>query len=141
MQLLDPTAVIALLVLVGVAALAALALAVVAVPAALRETRSDRRARRESIATRSRPSALVYNRRTHTLANCSPAAGTRPSPCRLLDRASPELAPRPGRVPGGDESGRVPGGAGSGRVHGGDESGRVRGGDGSGCVPGRSSPS
>ena len=49
MQLLDPVAAIALLVLVGVAALAALVLALVAVPPALRETRSDRIARRESI--------------------------------------------------------------------------------------------
>ena len=51
MQLLDPTVVIALLVVVGIAALAAVALAAVAVPATLRETRSDRKARRESIPT------------------------------------------------------------------------------------------
>ena len=51
MQLIDPTAVIALLVLVGIAALAAVALALVVVPAALRETRSDRIVRRESIPT------------------------------------------------------------------------------------------
>ena len=51
MQIIDPTAVIALLVLVGSAALVAVALAAVAVPATLRETRSDRKARRESIPT------------------------------------------------------------------------------------------
>lgn len=51
MQLIDPTAAIALLVIVGVAAVAALVLAAVAVPAALRETRGDRKARRESIPT------------------------------------------------------------------------------------------
>ena len=51
MQLLDPTAVIALLVLVGVAAVAAVALAAVTVPAALRETRRDRMTRHESIPT------------------------------------------------------------------------------------------
>ncbi len=51
MQLLDPIAAIALLVLVGLAALAALVLALVAVPPALRETRGDRIARRESIPT------------------------------------------------------------------------------------------
>ena len=49
MQIVDPTAAIALLVVVGVAALAAVALAVVALPATLRETRTDRIARRESI--------------------------------------------------------------------------------------------
>jgi hypothetical protein len=49
MQLLDPTAVITLLVVVGIAALAAVALAAVALPAALRETRRDRQTRRESI--------------------------------------------------------------------------------------------
>ena len=51
MQLIDPTAAIALLVLVGTVALAAVALAAVAVPATLRETRSDRMARHESIPT------------------------------------------------------------------------------------------
>jgi hypothetical protein len=51
MQLIDPTVVIALMVVVGIAAVAALALAAVAVPATLRETRSDRMARRESIPT------------------------------------------------------------------------------------------
>jgi hypothetical protein len=51
MQILDPTAAIFLVVLVGVAALAAVVLALVAVPPALRETRSDRVARRESIPT------------------------------------------------------------------------------------------
>ncbi|HEX5918466.1 MAG TPA: hypothetical protein VFY76_11460 [Nocardioides sp.] len=51
MEIIDPTAVIALLVLVGTAALAALVLAAVAVPATLRETRLDRVARHESIPT------------------------------------------------------------------------------------------
>ena len=51
MEILDPTVVIPLLVVVGVAALAAVVLAAVAVPAALRETRLDRRARRETIPT------------------------------------------------------------------------------------------
>jgi hypothetical protein len=51
MQLLDPTAVITLLALVGIAVLAAVVLAAVAVPAALRETRNDRQSRRESIPT------------------------------------------------------------------------------------------
>ena len=51
MQLIDPTVVIALMVVVGLAAVAATALAAVAVPATLRETRSDRMARRESIPT------------------------------------------------------------------------------------------
>jgi hypothetical protein len=49
MQLLDPTAVITLLVVTGVAALAAVVLAVVALPATLRVTRRDRQARRESV--------------------------------------------------------------------------------------------
>ena len=49
MEIIDPTAVIALLVLVGTAALAAVVLAAVAVPAALRETRLDRQTRHESI--------------------------------------------------------------------------------------------
>jgi hypothetical protein len=51
MQLIDPTAVITLLVVVGIAALAAIALAAVAIPATLRETRTDRRGRHESIPT------------------------------------------------------------------------------------------
>jgi hypothetical protein len=49
MQLIDPTAVTLFLVVVGIAALAAVALAAVALPATLRVTRTDRRARRESI--------------------------------------------------------------------------------------------
>jgi len=49
MQLLDPTAVTLLLVVVGIAALASVALAAVALPATLRVTRRDRKARRESI--------------------------------------------------------------------------------------------
>jgi hypothetical protein len=49
MQLIDPTAVTFLLVVVGIAALAAVVLAAVALPATLRVTRRDRRARRESI--------------------------------------------------------------------------------------------
>lgn len=51
MQLIDPTAVITLLVVVGVAALAALAMAAVALPSTLRVTRRDRQARHESIPT------------------------------------------------------------------------------------------
>ena len=51
MQLIDTSAVITLLVVVGIAALAAVALAAVAVPDALRETRRDRQARHESIPT------------------------------------------------------------------------------------------
>ena len=51
MQLIDPTAFIALLVVVGIAALAATAMAAVAVSATLRETRTDRHGRRESIPT------------------------------------------------------------------------------------------
>lgn len=51
MQLIDPTAVITLLVVVGIAALAALAMAVVALPSTLRVTRRDRQARHESIPT------------------------------------------------------------------------------------------
>lgn len=51
MQLIDPAAVISLMVVVGLAALAALTMAAVALPATLRTTRSDRQARRESIPT------------------------------------------------------------------------------------------
>ena len=51
MQLIDPTAVFALLVVVGIAALAALTMAAVALPATLRVTRRDRQARHESIPT------------------------------------------------------------------------------------------
>ena len=51
MQLIDPAAAVALMTLVGVAALAAVVLAAVALPATLRETRSDRKARHESIPT------------------------------------------------------------------------------------------
>ena len=51
MQLIDPAAVISLLVVVGIAALAVVALAAVALPATLRTTRNDRQARRESIPT------------------------------------------------------------------------------------------
>ena len=51
MQLIDPTAVVTLLVVVGIAALGALAMAAVALPATLRITRSDRQARHESIPT------------------------------------------------------------------------------------------
>ncbi|MCY4727877.1 hypothetical protein NYO98_16445 [Nocardioides sp. STR2] len=51
MQLIDPAAAIALMVLVGIAALTAVALAAVVLPATLRETRHDRVARRESIPT------------------------------------------------------------------------------------------
>lgn len=49
MQLFDPTALGVLLVVVGLAAVASLVLAVIALPAALRATRTDRRARHESI--------------------------------------------------------------------------------------------
>jgi len=49
MQLLDPTAVTALLVVVGTAALAAVALAAIALPATFRVTRRDRMDRHESI--------------------------------------------------------------------------------------------
>ncbi len=49
MQLIDPTLVIGLLVVVGLAAVAAVALAAVALPPTLRSTRRDRRARHESI--------------------------------------------------------------------------------------------
>ncbi|MDR7255289.1 hypothetical protein J2X46_004291 [Nocardioides sp. BE266] len=49
MQLIDPTAVITLLVAVGIAALAALTMAAVALPSTLRVTRKDRQARHESI--------------------------------------------------------------------------------------------
>ena len=49
MQLIDPTAVIFLLVVGGIAAVAAVALAAVALPATLRVTRRDRHDRRESI--------------------------------------------------------------------------------------------
>jgi hypothetical protein len=51
MQLLDPTAVIALLVVVGLAALVTLGLVAVALPTALRATHEDRVSRRESIPT------------------------------------------------------------------------------------------
>ena len=51
MQLIDPTAVITLLVVVGIAALAALAMAAVALPSTLSVTRKDRQARHESIPT------------------------------------------------------------------------------------------
>ena len=51
MQLLDPTAVLALLSLVVVAAIAIVVLAAVALPAALHETRADRQQRHESIPT------------------------------------------------------------------------------------------
>ena len=51
MQILDPTAVIALLVVTGLAALAAVVLTLAVLPATVRETRSDRMARRESIPT------------------------------------------------------------------------------------------
>ena len=49
MQLLDPTAVIALVVIVGIVALAAVALAAVALPATLRVTRRDRLVRHETV--------------------------------------------------------------------------------------------
>ena len=49
MQLIDTTAVITLLVVVGIAALAAIAMAAVALPATLRVTRRDRKVRHESI--------------------------------------------------------------------------------------------
>lgn len=49
MQLIDPAAVITLLVVVGIAAVAAIAMAAVVLPATLRVTREDRQARRESI--------------------------------------------------------------------------------------------
>jgi hypothetical protein len=49
MQLFDPTVAIALLVVVGIAAVAAIVLAAIVLPATLRETRSERKARRESI--------------------------------------------------------------------------------------------
>lgn len=51
MQLIDPTAVVTLLVVVGIAALAALTMAAVALPSTLRVTRTDRQARHESIPT------------------------------------------------------------------------------------------
>ena len=51
MQILDPTAVIALLVVTSLAALAAVVLTLAVLPATVRETRSDRMARRESIPT------------------------------------------------------------------------------------------
>ena len=51
MQILDPTAVITLLVATGLAALAAVVLTLAVLPATVRETRSDRMARRESIPT------------------------------------------------------------------------------------------
>ena len=49
MQLIDPTAAITLLVIVGIAALAAVVLAVVALPATLTVTRRERLRRHESI--------------------------------------------------------------------------------------------
>lgn len=49
MQLLDPTAVILFLVVVALAAVAAIVLAAIALPTVLRDTRTDRRARRESV--------------------------------------------------------------------------------------------
>lgn len=49
MQLLDPTVIIALLVVVGLAALTAVVLTIVALPSALAVTRSERLRRRESI--------------------------------------------------------------------------------------------
>ena len=49
MQFIDPTAAIALLVVVGIAALAAVSLAAVALPSTLSVTRRDRLARHESI--------------------------------------------------------------------------------------------
>ncbi|MCW2736758.1 hypothetical protein [Nocardioides sp.] len=49
MQLIDPTAAITLLVVVGIAALASVAMAAVALPSTLSVTRRDRLARRESI--------------------------------------------------------------------------------------------
>ena len=51
MQLIDPTAVVTLLVVVGIAALAALTMAAVVLPSTLRVTRTDRQARHESIPT------------------------------------------------------------------------------------------
>lgn len=51
MQLIDTTAVITLLVVVGIAALAALTMAAVALPSTLSVTRKDRQARHESIPT------------------------------------------------------------------------------------------
>ena len=51
MQILDPPAVIALLVVTSLAALAAVVLTLAVLPATVRETRSDRMARRESIPT------------------------------------------------------------------------------------------
>jgi hypothetical protein len=51
MQLIDPTAVVTLLVVVGIAALAAVAMAAAVLPATLRVTRRDRQARHESIPT------------------------------------------------------------------------------------------
>ncbi len=49
MQLLDPTVVISLMVVIGIAALASVVLAAVALPSALTMTRRDRQVRHESI--------------------------------------------------------------------------------------------
>ena len=49
MQLLDPTVVIALMVVIGIAALASVVLAAIALPSAIRATRRDRQVRHESI--------------------------------------------------------------------------------------------
>ena len=51
MQIIDPTAVLTLLVVTGIAALAAVVLAALALPTTLRVTRRDRIARHESIPT------------------------------------------------------------------------------------------
>jgi len=51
MQLIDPTAVIAFLAVVGIAALAGVVMAAVALSSTLRETRTDRVARHESVPT------------------------------------------------------------------------------------------
>lgn len=49
MQLIDPTAVLTLLVVVGVAVLAAVVMAAVALPSTLSVTRRERKSRHESI--------------------------------------------------------------------------------------------
>lgn len=49
MQLIDPTATLVLMVIVGIAALAAVVLAAVALPATLTVTRRERLRRQESI--------------------------------------------------------------------------------------------
>ena len=51
MQIIDPTAVITLLVVTGIAALTAVVLTALALPTTLRLTRRDRMARHESIPT------------------------------------------------------------------------------------------